>query len=281
MDIYQKIWDADMIGSGLRPILPAEKAERSEGYVVVDPESCKPDHHILKEVYIPVHKKRSYQLIEQLFDNYTLNQLNNERNTLNESKEVKEYLNMAIDSPPLKIARKFIEEKSLKPFTQQQWYTYLHDLWFRQFDWESGKDLSGFEHVFVGEQKRRKLVGHHFWYKYYLEDNAELNKQKRDLIELTCLNHHKQNPAAPYVMMAGFHFKAFDYEKRRFIKILKKRCAFFVGISAEGLLALGTVRAFPHPDVPETFTLNNSQYKLELYMSPDGKSIRTFYPIQA
>lgn len=93
------------------------------------------------------------------------------------------------------------------------------------------------------------------------------------------MNHHEQKQAAPDVITIGYHLKAFDYAKRRFIKILKKRCAFFVGISAEGLLALGTVRAVGPEDFSENIVMNSSQYKLELFKSPDGNSIRTFYPI--
>lgn len=242
MDIYQAIWDADMKSNGIRPLPTTENRDISEGYVVVDTESYTPEHPIFKDVHIPDRKRSSYQLIEKLFDNYTLNQMNKERNTLNESKEVEEFLIMAINSPPVKIAKKFIEEKSNKEFNEFQWYTYLHTLWFRQFNWESGKDLSGFEHVFIGEQKKRKLVGHHFWYKYWLEDNADLNKHNRDQIELICVNLNEQKLARPYVITVGYHLKAFDYEKKHFIDIFKKKCTFFVGISAEGLLALGTVR---------------------------------------
>jgi poly(U)-specific endoribonuclease len=229
-------------------------------------------------VHIPERKRSSYQLIEKLFDNYILNQTNKEKNTTNKLKEVEEFLTMAIHSPPCRIAKKFIEEKSNKEFNELQWYTYVHDLWFRQFTWESGKDLSGFEHVFVGEQKGRKLVGHHFWYKYWLEDNANLTEHHRDQIEMTC-THLEQKQASPHVITIGYHLNAFDFNKRRFIKIIKKRCAFFVGLSAEGLLALGTVRAMPQEFAPEDFIINDVHYKLELFRSPDGKSIRTFYPI--
>jgi poly(U)-specific endoribonuclease len=278
MDIYQLIWDADMKSNGLQPIRTTEKGDLAQGYVVVDTEICNPEHHILKEVHIPERKRSSYQLIEKLFDNYILNQTNKEKNTTNELKEVEEFLTMAIHSPPCRIAKKFIEEKFNKEFNELQWYTYVHDLWFRQFTWESGKDLSGFEHVFVGEQKGKKLVGHHFWYKYWLEDNANLTEHHKDQIEMTCA-HLEQKQASPHVITVGYHLNAFDFNKRRFIKIGKKRCAFFVGLSAEGLLALGTVRAMPQEFAPEDFIINGVHYKLELFRSPDGKSIRTFYPI--
>jgi len=81
MNIYQAIWDADMEGNGLRPISTTEDKDTSQGYVVVDTESCDPEHHILKEVYIPKEKRSSYQLVEKLFNNYALNQKNKEENS--------------------------------------------------------------------------------------------------------------------------------------------------------------------------------------------------------
>lgn len=278
MDIYQAIWDADMRGNGIRPISTIEKGDSSEGYVVVDTTACSREHRILKEVHIPDRKRSSYQLIEKLFDNYALNQANQEKNAMNESKEVEEFLLMAMHSFPGKIAKNFIEEKRNQTFDDKQWYAYLHELWFKQFHWESGIDLSGFEHVFIGEQKKKKLVGHHFWYKYWLEDNADLNRHQRDQIEMTCANSHEPNPTIPNVVTVGYHLHAYDSDKKRFTRIIKKRCAFFVGISAEGLLALGAVRALPKEHLPENFVMNGVRYKLELFMSPDGKSIRTFYP---
>lgn len=279
MDIYQALWDADMKDNGIRPMFSSENADISEGFVIVDTKGCHPEHHVLREVYIPDRKKDSYQLIEKLFDNYTLDQMSVEKDSTNESKEVEEFLRMAIHSSPCSLAKKFIEEQTNKTFNEQQWYTYLHDLWFRKFSCHSGKDLSGFEHVFIGEQKGRKLVGHHFWYKYWLEENPALNEHHRDQIDMTCASHHEEKPSTPDVVTVGYHLKAFDYEKNRFIKIIKKKSAFFVGLSAEGLLAIGTVRALCQNDVPATVILNNVNYNFQLYMSPDGKSIRTFYPI--
>ncbi|MHC1685916.1 MAG: hypothetical protein AB6733_23800 [Clostridiaceae bacterium] len=272
MNIYQSIWDADMKGSGVKPILPNENKDISEGYAVVE-------SGILKEVVIPEKKRPSYKLVEKLFDNYSLNQKNGEKNTSNEAKEIEEFLLMAISSYPMKLAKDYIEKKSNEKFNELEWYTYLHDLWFRQFDWDRGKDLSGFEHTFIGEQRRKKLIGHHFWYKYWLEDNPSLNNHNIDQVELLPGKLIEENSTAPFVVTAGYMLNAYDYEKRRFIKISKNKCAFFVGISAEGLLALGTVRALEHQDVPEDFIINNTNYKLELFKSPDGKSIRTFYPL--
>lgn len=277
MNIYQAIWDADMKGNGIRPISTNENKDKSQGYVVVDTENCHPEHRILQEVYIPEEKRSSYLLVEKLFNNYTLNQKYKETNTLNEFVEVEEFLTMAIQSFPSRTAKEFIEEKSNKKFSELQWYTYLYDLWFRQFDSATGKDLSGFEHVFIGEQQRKRLVGHHFWYKYWLEDNADINEHHKDQIVRNCSVHSEQICNTLDVITIGYHLEAFDYPKKRFVKLVKKNSGFFVGVSAEGILALGAVRATS--EGYEDAVINGVRYKLELSRSRDGRSIRTFYPI--
>ncbi|HZG73629.1 MAG TPA: hypothetical protein VEY51_18980 [Chondromyces sp.] len=279
MDSYQAIWNEDMKGNGIKPISPAENREQSQGYAMVDVSGFESGHHVIKEVYIPEDKRNSYRLVERLFNNYILNERKREKNTFSESKEVEEFLTMAIQSLPGRLTKRLVEEKSNRLFNDLQWYTYVHDLWFRQFDSENGKDLSGFEHVFIGEQKGRRLVGHHFWYKYWLEDQADVNEHRKDQIEVNDSVHLESFSAAPDMITVGYHLEAFDYQKNRFVKLAKKNSGFFVGLSPEGLLALGTLRAVLQGEVSEECIINRVHYKLELSMSPDGKSIRTFYPV--
>ncbi|MBY0099570.1 hypothetical protein [Mesobacillus maritimus] len=278
MDIYQKVWEVDMQSNGVIPILPEETRDSSKGYVVVDHDIRSPEHRVLKDVHIPEGKRRSYQLVEKLFDNYTLNQYSREKETRKEFSEVKEFLTTIIQSPPIQLARRFVEEKLNKTFNDLQWFTYLQQLWFRKFDLESGRDISGFEHVFVGEQKRKLLLGHHFWYKYWLEENGKLNHLHIDQIEMKDNLPYTREPGTPYIITAGYRLKAFDMEKKHFVKISKSRCGFFIGTSPEGILALGTIRALFPEDAPHYISFNGTPYKLEMYLSPDGKSIRTFYP---
>ncbi|WP_053363188.1 hypothetical protein [Bacillus sp. FJAT-27251] len=278
MDIYQHIWDADMKSNGLQPIEPGKERNYSAGYVVVDDRPGHHGHRIFREVYIPDSKRRSYQLVEKLFDNYTMNQYRKEKNTVKESKEVSEFLAMAINTSPIQLAREFVQKKLRKSLTELYWYTHLQQLWFRQFNLYNARNLSGFEHVFIGEQKRKMLSGHHFWYKYWLEDNPALNEHKSDLIDLKDSALQVQMPGAPYIVTAGYRLKTYDGHKRRFIRISKSRCGFFVGLSAEGLMAMGTVRALFPEDKPHPVKLNGLPFNLEMFMCPQGKSIRTFYP---
>ncbi|MBM7662304.1 poly(U)-specific endoribonuclease [Bacillus mesophilus] len=278
MNIYQAIWDADMNGNGIRPMFNKECTELSHGYVVVNSKISQFEHHIFNEVYLPEHKSDSYQLVQALFDNFTLNQTSKEKILEKESLEVEEFLRYVIQTPPIEIAKQYIKRQIHKNFTEEEWYTHLYDLWFRPFNFESGKDLTGFEHVFIGEQKGKNLAGHHFWYKHWLEENGELNPLHKDQIDINHSKNNKKVACTPDFISVGYCINAYDYEKQRYINLLKKKCAFFVGVSAEGLMAMGTVRAMLQDLIPEEFSINNSCYKLGLYMSPDGKSIRTLYP---
>jgi poly(U)-specific endoribonuclease len=275
VNIYQAIWDAEMKENGIPPMFTAENKDISQGYVLVDRQN---EHQLLKDLHIPDRKRHSYQLVEKLFDNFTLNKKSEEKYATEKEKEVQQFLRMAIQSSPMKIAKNFVEEVMDQKFTDSQWYNYLHDLWFRQFDDKHGKDLSGFEHVFIGEQKGKELEGHHFWYKYWLEENGDLNEQHINQIDAIDTANDKEESPASVVITVSYHLKAIDYEKQRFIKLKKRKSTFFVGTSAEGLLALGTVRALPEKCVPLNCVINDTHYKLECFMSPDGKSIRSFYP---
>lgn len=278
MNIYQEIWNADMKGNGLKPILPEETGDESQGYVVVDTKNCNPQQHIIQKVVIPKEKEESYRLVEKLFNNYSLDESKNERNTLDESKEVEQFLDMAIKSEPLKIAKKYIEEKANHEYTYLQWYTYLHDIWFRQFNSDNGRDLSGFEHIFIGEEKGRTLNGYHFWYKYYIDDSI-LNDQNKDEINLICSIRPNETSPKPDVVTIAYTIDAYDYEQKRFVKLVKAKGGFFVGLSAEGLLALGTVRFTPQAFAEKDAVINNIHYELKLFRSNDTKSMRTFYPV--
>ena len=51
----------------------------------------------------------------------------------------------------------------------KQW---LHAEWFGLYRRESRNDSSGFEHVFVGEERDGKVMGMHNWLQIYLEERA-------------------------------------------------------------------------------------------------------------
>ncbi|MEC5230028.1 hypothetical protein [Bacillus inaquosorum] len=279
-DLYQQVWDEDILnGNGIKPVLKAEDGKEEEGYIVVDDkETTDQNHQIFPEVHIPKDKKVSYDLVAKLFNNYTLNPRSGEDNILSEGEEVEEFLNFAINSAPMKLVRRIIEERGRIKFSDSKWFTYLYTVWFRQYpsDRGRGRDLSGFEHLFIGESKGTKLSGHHFWYTYYLADQAS-----SDTIYLGPDYKNCENPESPAVVTISYKMAAMDFVKEKYVQLYKEIGGFFVGLSAEGLMAIGTLRFTHQAFAPKDAYINNNHYRLELYRSEGGggESLRTFFPV--
>lgn len=164
------------------------------------------------------------------------------------------------------------------------WFYKIMDMWFKPFQLGSGVDLTGFEHVICGEQKKGKVQGHHWWYKYYLDDNGGLLEDSIDYISPKYERGRtgyltEQGMQVPDVVTLGYKWKAYDYEQDKYRPLFKPIGGFWVGCSIECLLALGAIRCDYRLATPKDTTINNVKYKLHLYRSPDKKSIRTFYPV--
>ena len=46
-------------------------------------------------------------------------------------------------------------------------HTYRYDVWMAPYRRYRANDSSGFEHVFVGEEKKGQIIGLHNWVQYY------------------------------------------------------------------------------------------------------------------
>jgi poly(U)-specific endoribonuclease len=264
--IYQRIWDADQAASGIPAIAAGEAGDPARGFVAVDERATRdPDHRLFAQVRIPDPKRRTYNLCKALFDNYRLDQSKPEDNRPEE-------------------ARAHLEDQRGRSYSRDEWQELIFDVWFRQFDGGRNRDLSAFEHVAVGEQKGGAVNGHHFWYKYYLDDWAAFSgaddidydgsrydgPHRRDG-RLSALGRR-----VPEVATLAYGWDAYDVEARQRRRLYNPIGGFWVGCSIEGLMALGTVRFFERGRT-ET-AINGARYEVELYRSPDGRSLRTFFP---
>ena len=164
--IYQRIWDLDQAANGVPAILAEEAGDRRQGFVKVDERAGQdPEHRLFAEVHIPARKRNSYELCKALFDNYRLDQTKRENNRPEEAREILALLEALTDSAPMVAAREHLEAQSGARYAREAWQELIFEIWFRQFDDGRNLDLSGFEHVAVGEQKGGKVNGHHFWYR--------------------------------------------------------------------------------------------------------------------
>jgi poly(U)-specific endoribonuclease len=287
MDIYQAIWNADQTGSGIKPILDSQTGDPAQGYVKVAAiADGAPDFKVMPEVKIPAAKMRTYDLVRALFDNYALAEPDLEVETAQEREEVHNLLAAIIDSAPMQVARQYVEKSTNTIISSERWYATLLELWFRRFAKNGDPELSGFEHVFVGEQEDAKVQGYHFWYKYYLDDGlaSTIERQrlpgfKDDRIVYLRGQYGNGQEKFPESVTISFKWDAPDYDRGALRPLTKPKGGFFVGCSVEGLMAIGAVRAHLGARAPKEAVINGARYDLKLFRSDNNQHIRTFYPV--
>lgn len=283
-NIYQKIWDVDQAYAGLKAVRTGtviDQQLKNQGYIIVNEDSnAGSGHKLIENVDIPDSKLLTYTMVAKLFNNYTLDQTKSEHGFPEEEQEVQDYLEKIHKCPPMEAAREYVSQQSGKTVSNDQWWAILQRVWFEQFDQGNNQDLSGFEHVVVGEQKQSKVQGYHSWYKYYLDENFRNNSGDDTVTDLIKFIKWEGSPkeTSPEVTTLSYEWKAFDYERKEFRPLTKPIGGFWIGPSIEGLMALGTVRFLPEAMAPKTAVINHIRYNLPLFRSPNDRHLRTFYP---
>ena len=285
-DIYQRIWDADQAYAGLKAVKLGQSVAglKDHGYVVVDePEGdaekqAGRDHILIREVHIPRKKRASYDRVAELFNNYELDQTKEDQIAPEEAEEIQDFIERIYKTPPLQVARDYIEERVGEEMDDDVWWNIIQRAWFEQYDDGVNQDLSGFEHVVVGEQKQGKVQGYHFWYKYFFDEKFVFGDVRKDLIQFLGFKEKKQD-STPEVATISYVWEAFDYKTEKTRKLTKPTGGFWIGPSIEGLIALGTVRFFPDAMAPKEAVINRVKYELKLFRSPNDRHMRTFYPV--
>lgn len=289
-DIYQQIWDADQSGSGVKPILDSEAGDRNQGYVKVNSKLDNMNHElrVLPEAHIPETKSHTYALCRRLFDNYALPERDEELETPAEREEIHDLVHAIIDTAPMQVAREYVASVTGTSLTRDRWYNTIMEMWFRRFKMGGDPDLSGFEHVVVGEQEGAKAQGYHFWYKYFLDDGfarqvdgaeAAFPGLVNDRIVYLGSKQSAEQAQFPESITISYRWNAPDYARQALRPLTKRIGGFFVGCSIEGLLALGAVRAHIGARAPKEAIINGARYNLKIYRSSNNRHIRTFYPV--
>ncbi|HEV3051527.1 MAG TPA: hypothetical protein VGX50_14580 [Longimicrobium sp.] len=277
-DIYQEIWDADQAHAGIRAVRP-DQAGGDGGYVIVDEKAAESsEHKLLPEIRIPDTKLESYRRVAALFNNYTLDQTKRENDTPEEQAEVQAFLQAIHRTPPMEVAREYAARQTGRPIGYDEWWAIVERVWFERSSMGGNVDLSGFEHTMVGEQKQGKLGGYHFWYKYYLDENfvRAPGAPTEDLIDFKVWKHGTED--TPDVVTLSYVWRAFDYEAGQYRKLTKPTGGFWVGPSAEGLLAMGAIRFLGEMNAPREAVINGHRYKLSVHAGGNPRNLRAFYP---
>lgn len=291
-DIYQKIWTADQAHNGVEALRSTWNGNVDEGYAKVDTtpvdQRDPANHRVITEVAIPEKKRSTYDLCKKLFNNYALPERASEVDTPEERTERHEFIEAIRDTPPMQVARQYIGDRTGQPISSDRWHNTLIEMWFRYFEMGGDPELSGFEHVIVGEQEGPKVQGYHFWYKYYLDDGfarevdggeVAIPGLSDDRIVYGGSKADATQDLYPESVTIEYRWFAPDYDAGAIRPLYKKIGGFFVGCSVEGLMALGTVRAHIGARAPKTAVIEGARYDMKLYLSPNNLHIRTFYPI--
>ena len=110
-----------------------------------------------------------------LLDNYEREVGVEERDSSQEKAERGQFLDALAASPVVRFAFEYLKQhgrdrRCAKLGRMADFEHLLFDLWLAPYRRLERNDSSGFEHVFVGEEKDGKVTGVHNWVQYYLEE---------------------------------------------------------------------------------------------------------------
>ena len=175
--VYQEIWDADQSQNGLPALRPGEATDSAKGFVIVDERATAvdADHKVIKDVSIPISKRKTYDLCIKLFDNYALLRATGEFVRPEEIQEELNFIDAILPTAPIQKARQIMEGRLNLSISNDLLASMIRETWFQLGKSGRQQDASGFEHVFVGEQAkdRSKIGGYHYWHKYFLDDGGQ------------------------------------------------------------------------------------------------------------
>jgi poly(U)-specific endoribonuclease len=111
-----------------------------------------------------------------LLDNYEREVTANESTSREEKQEIERFLDALGETAIMRFCLAWLRKHGIDPrcaklHSMADFKHVLYDLWFAPYRRGSGYNgSSGFEHVFVGEEKNGKISGLHNWVQFYLEE---------------------------------------------------------------------------------------------------------------
>jgi poly(U)-specific endoribonuclease len=299
--IFVELWKLDQHHNGLSVTLRGSDGEwlDSDADIRLDEQGVVADGDQAPNPLLVVHRpekfaRPTYRSVQKLFDNYTLKDGAAESTSDIEQQEIDTFLNDILQTEVMKRCLAYVNSEKLaedeeqlttavfKALLKHQWF----ELYTNHFSSNSpNPQVSGFEHVFVGDENRSGGIGgHHFWWKFLVDQEAG---QADSLGHNYELPGGVRPPGERYAWLATFGMTWTPND--RVLGGPKK--GFFVGFSSELMIAYGTLallmeqKTGAHQDV----TLEGGEFELVVHASallgPEpvdqrrGTQIRSVFPI--
>lgn len=137
-------------------------------------------YRLFSEVDSSLFDRPSYKQFLALTDNFYRETGREEpRVSVQEDQlETNAFLSTIMDSRPWELLYEFLQKKG-HPYASgddNQFLKWMKKLWFDHYSRAKGKaDTSGFEHIFIGEEKNGEVSGLHNWIRFYMleKNNTE------------------------------------------------------------------------------------------------------------
>ncbi len=300
-DIFVELWNLDQRHNGLSVTLRGSQGawedENADIRLDEQQQSLNPNNDNAPLPLLVIHNSSklnspTYQTVKELFDNYNADEVDDEDelgSNHTEDSELGNFLDAVMATEVMNGCLIHINEQDLhsgrQDITAAEFRELLKHQWFELYTnhFSTPKDnCSGFEHVFVGDHNGSTIGGHHFWWKYFRDQEAGTADS---------LGHKYNGPQGDrYRWLATFRMRWIPEAGTTLINPEQK--GFFVGSSPELMLAYGTLGLLmekkndgAHPVV----TLDGGRFDLTVHAStlrgsgdPDerrGDQIRSVFPI--
>eukprot|EP00397_Hematodinium_sp_SG-2012_P044308 GEMP01049457.1.p1 GENE.GEMP01049457.1~~GEMP01049457.1.p1 ORF type:complete len:435 (+),score=71.59 GEMP01049457.1:90-1394(+) len=138
-----------------------------------------------------------------LLDNYERDTGKVDTMSGSELREVDQFLHACLQTAHFRFLREYLMQKRICCVGKlPELRELVYDLWFAPYKRGTKDDSSGFEHVFVGEERRGKIIGFHNWIQFYLEEK----KRKVDYLGWTGKSPKMDSDKSPAVVSAKFQW---------------------------------------------------------------------------
>lgn len=223
-----------------------------------------------------VFRRPTYKAFIDLLDNYERETGVAETVTTEERRENMRFIEAIMRTAPMQFAKNYLQRKKLAPRDDREFKRVLHNVWFELYKREVQNDSSGFEHVFVGEEKNGKIIGFHNWIQFYREERKGLVDYKGYILPRRSRGRQADHPDG-HEQLITLQFSWTDADDGS--DDIKSLSSTLIGVSPEFEVAMYTLCFLAgHEDNHITvgeYDINIKCYKIN---SRNGPKLGTSYP---